>query len=144
MTPFELDYRRFERQPQSQQLSLILTPKIEDIFEILETLDIDTNPSYSMIAPIVNRIFGNIFQHQKGPNQHQHTHKSTSQQHQQRNTNQHYQHRDYSQKYQHRNNNQQHQHISFQRPRTSSIPYLKNLYWMWTFKKRCDIIVKAT
>ena len=60
-----------------------------------------------MIEPIVNRSFGNTLQHHNGTNQHQHTHKNTSQQHQ------------------HRRNSQQYQPISFERPRTSSIPYLK-------------------
>ena len=46
MTPFDLDYIRFELQTQSQQLSLTFTPKIEEIFEILETADIDMNPSH--------------------------------------------------------------------------------------------------
>ena len=63
--------------------------------------------SYLMIELILNRNFGNTFQYKNGPNQHQPTHKNTSQQHQHRNTSQRYQPR------------------SFQRPRTSSIPYLK-------------------
>ena len=46
MTPFELDYRKFERQPQSQQLSLTFTKTFEEIFETLDTADIDINPSY--------------------------------------------------------------------------------------------------
>ena len=49
MTPFEPDYIRFELQPQIQQLSLTFNPKIEEIFETLETADIDMNPSHSMI-----------------------------------------------------------------------------------------------
>ena len=91
MTPFELDYRSFEHQPQSQQLSLTFTPKIEEIFESLETSDIDITPSHSIIEPIVNRNFGNIFQHHNGPNQFQNKHKNTSQQHQHINTSQQYQ-----------------------------------------------------
>ena len=107
MTPFELDYRRLERQPQLQQLFITVTPAIEEIFEILETSDIDKTLPHSMIEPILNRNFGNTFQHQNGPNQHQHTHKNTGQNHQ------------------HRNTSQQYQHISFQIPSTSSIPYKK-------------------
>ena len=125
MTPFELDYRRFERQPQIQQLSLILTPKIDGRFETLETTYIYINLSHSMIEPILNKNFVNTSQHQNGLNQRQHTHKNTSQQHKQRNTNKQYQHKNTSQKYQHINTSQQYQHISFQRPSTSSIPYLK-------------------
>ena len=53
-----------------------------EIFETLETVDIDMNPSHSMIGPIVNRNFGNTFQHQIELNQHQHTHKSASQKYQ--------------------------------------------------------------
>ena len=60
-----------------------------------------------MIEPIINQNFGNIFQHHNGLNKCQHIHKNTSQQYQQKNTSQHYQPR------------------SHQRPRTSSIPYLK-------------------
>ena len=92
-TSFELEFRRFERQPQSNHPSITFTPKTEEIFETLETADIDMNPSHSMIEPIINRNFGNTSQHQNGPNQHQHTHKNISQQYQHRNTRQQYQHR---------------------------------------------------
>ena len=64
MTPFELDYRNFERQPQSEQLSIIFNPPMEEIFVILETADIEMNPSHSIIEPIFNRNSGNTFQHQ--------------------------------------------------------------------------------
>ena len=73
-------------------------------------------PSNAIIKTIVNINFGNTFQHHNGPNQRQHTHKNNSQQHQHINT---------SQQYQHRNTSQRCQHRYFQRPRTSSIPYLK-------------------
>ena len=89
-TSHDIDYRRFERQPQSEQLPLKFTPKTEKIFETLETADIDMNPPHSMIEPIVNRNFGNKFQHQNGPNQHHQTHKNTSKQYQHRNTRQQY------------------------------------------------------
>ena len=75
MTPFEIDYSTFGRQPKIQQLSLMFTPKIEEIFETRETSYIDINPSHSMIEPIVNRNFVNIFQHQDGTNQRQRTKK---------------------------------------------------------------------
>ena len=61
MTPFGLDYRRFEHQPQILQLSFTLTLNIEDIFEILETEDIVINPSHSIIETIINSNFGNTF-----------------------------------------------------------------------------------
>ena len=99
MTPFELDYRKFEYHSQSQKLSMTFTPIIEEVFKTLETADIDMTPSHSMIEPIVNRNFGNTLQYQNGPNQLQHTHKITSQQHQHRNTSQQYQHRNTSQQY---------------------------------------------
>ena len=86
------------------------------------------NPSHSIIEPIVNRNFFNTFQHQNGPNQRQHTHKNNSQQQQHINTSQQKQHRNTSQQYQHINNSQQYQKISFQRPRTSSISYLKEKF----------------
>ena len=78
MTPYELDYIICERQPQIKQLPLTLTPKMEEISETLETAYIDMIPSHSSIEPIVKSNFGNTFQHQNGPNQHQHTHKKTS------------------------------------------------------------------
>ena len=92
---------------------------MEEIFETLETADIDMYPSHSMIEPIVKNNFENTFQHQNGPNQHQRTHKNTSQHHQHRNT---------SQKYQNRNTGLQYQHKYFQRPGTSSIPHLKEYF----------------
>ena len=49
MTPFELDYRIFELQPQIQQPSLTFTPEIEEIIETLDTLDIGMTPSHSII-----------------------------------------------------------------------------------------------
>ena len=91
MTPFGLYYGNFECLPQSQKLSTTFNPTIEEVFETLETSDIDMTSSPSMIEPIVNRNFGNKFQHQNGPNQRQHTHKNTSQKYQHRNTSQQYQ-----------------------------------------------------
>ena len=46
MTLCELNYIRFERQPQIQQLSLTFTPKIGEIFETLETVDLNMTPSH--------------------------------------------------------------------------------------------------
>ena len=63
MNLFELGFRRFELQPQSNQLSIIFNPSMELIFETLETADVDMNPSHSMIESIVNRNFGNTFHH---------------------------------------------------------------------------------
>ena len=63
MTYFEIYFIRFECQPQSDQLSIILTPSIELIFKNLETSDIEMNPSHSIIEPIVNRKSGNTFHH---------------------------------------------------------------------------------
>ena len=116
MNPFELYYRMFEPHTQRQQLSLTFTPKIEEIFETLETADIYTTPSHSIIETIFNRNFGNRFQHQNVPNHCQHNCKTIIQQHQHRNTSQHDQ---------HRNTNQQYQDRSFQIPSTSSISFLK-------------------
>ena len=53
----------FERPPQSDHLSIIFTPKMEEIFETLETLDLDMNSYHSMIEPIVGINLGNTFQH---------------------------------------------------------------------------------
>ena len=68
MNTFELNYRRLERQPQIQQLSLIFTHKIEEIIETLKTADI-----HSMVKHIFNSNIVNTFQHQNGSNQRQHT-----------------------------------------------------------------------
>ena len=103
MTPFELYYRRFERLPQIQQLSITFNPTIEEVFETLDKTYIHTTSSHSIIETIVNQISCNTFQHHNGPNQLQHTYKNTSQHHQ------------------HINTSQKYQHI----PRTLSIPYLK-------------------
>ena len=81
MTLFELDYRRFDRHPQIQQLSLTFTPKIEAIFETLETADLEITPSHSIIEPIINRNFGNKPQHKNGTKKRQNTHKNTFKKH---------------------------------------------------------------
>ena len=92
MTSFELDFKRFEHQPQSDQLSEIFTPSMEGTFKTLQTADIDMNPSHSMIEPIVNRNFRNTFHHQNVPNQRQHINKNASQRYQHSSTRQQYQH----------------------------------------------------
>ena len=46
MTSFDICFRRFERQPQSDQLSIIFTPSMEVISETMEISDIDTNPPH--------------------------------------------------------------------------------------------------
>ena len=63
MTSFKLEFRIFERQPQSDQLYTIFNPSIEPIFETLEKAEIDMHPSHSTIEPIINSKFGNTFQH---------------------------------------------------------------------------------
>ena len=79
MTTFELYYRRFERLPQRHKISTIFYSTIEEFFETLKTAYIDITTAHSIIESIVNRDFGNKFQHQNGPNQCQHIHKNTSQ-----------------------------------------------------------------
>ena len=44
MNSFELDFRRFERQPQSDQLSIIFTTSMGLILETIDKSDIDMNP----------------------------------------------------------------------------------------------------
>ena len=112
MTSFELDFRRFKRQPQSDQLSIIFTPSMELIFGILETADIDMNQYHSIIETIFNRNFGNTFHHKNGPNQRRPTNKNTSQEYHYSTTRQKYQHRNTGQKHQHRNPSQEYQPIS--------------------------------
>ena len=86
MTSFEIDFRMFERQPHSDQLSITFTLSMEYIFETLETADVDMNPPHSIIEPIVNRNFENTFHHHNLPNQHKHTSKTSSQQYHNSNT----------------------------------------------------------
>ena len=100
MTSFEIAYRQFENKPKSDQIPLTFTPKMKEIFETIETSNIEMNPNHSMIEPTVNSNFGNKFQHQNGKNQHQHTHKNTIQQYQHRNTIQQYQQMNTSKNYQ--------------------------------------------
>ena len=71
MIYFEVDFRRFERQPQSDQLSIIFTPLMELILEPLDTVDIYINPYHLMIEPIVESNFENTFQYQNAPDQRQ-------------------------------------------------------------------------
>ena len=52
MTSYELYYRKFERQPQSERPSLTFNPQMEEISETLETAYIEMNPYHSMIEPI--------------------------------------------------------------------------------------------
>ena len=98
MTTFELDYIKSESLPQRHQLSTIFNSTIEEVFETLEAEDVDMSTVHYMIETIVNRDFGNQFQHHNGPNQRQQIHKSTS---------------------------RQYLPIYYQKPRTSSIPHLK-------------------
>ena len=125
MTYFEIYYKRFEHQPQSNQLSIIFTPSMEVIFETLKTADIEMNLYHSIIEPIFNRNFGNILHHQNVPNQRQRTNNNASQKYQHSNTRQQYQQRNTDQQNQHINPSQQYQPRYFQIPRKSSIPYLK-------------------
>ena len=78
MTTFEIKYRKFERLTHGHQLSTKFHFTIEEVFETLETEDVDMSTSHSMIDPIFNRNVGNIFHHQNGPNQRQHIHKKNS------------------------------------------------------------------
>ena len=79
MTTFEIEYRKFELIPQRHQLSTILNSTIEELFETLETEDVDISTSHYMIEPIVNWNIGNKFHHHNVTNKHQHIYKNTSQ-----------------------------------------------------------------
>ena len=46
MTPFGIDYRKFERIKKLQQLSITFTPTTEEVFETLDTEDIYTISSH--------------------------------------------------------------------------------------------------
>ena len=77
--PFEIYHRKFERIPQRHKISTIFTSTTDEVFETLETADADMTTYQSIIEPIVNRNFGNIFQHQNGPNQQQNIHQKNIQ-----------------------------------------------------------------
>ena len=77
MTTFELEYRKFERNSQRQKPSTKFHFTIEDVFETLETSDVDMSTSHYMIDPIVNGNFVNTFHRQNVPDQIQHFHKQT-------------------------------------------------------------------
>ena len=49
MTIFELYYRKFERLPQRHQLSTIFNYTIEEVFETLETVDVDMSTAHYII-----------------------------------------------------------------------------------------------
>ena len=80
MNTFELEYIKFEQNPQRCQISTNFHLTIEEVFDTLETADVDMSESHSMIDPIFNRNFGNTFRHRNGPNQRHHVHKYTGQQ----------------------------------------------------------------
>ena len=122
---FGIDFRRFESQPQSNQLSITFTPSIEIIFETLETVDFDKNLSHSIIETIFNRNFRNTFHHHNGSNKRQRNNKHVSKQYHNSNTRKQYHYRNTKKRHQHRNTSQQYQPRSFQMHKTYSIPYLK-------------------
>ena len=68
MTTFELEYGKFEILPQKDLLSNTFRSTIGEVFETLDTDDLDMSTSHSMIDPIVNIKFGNTFNHQNGSN----------------------------------------------------------------------------
>ena len=65
MTYFEMDYRKIERNPQQHQLYIKFEITMIQVFETLETSEIDTITSYStnLIELNVNINFGNTFHH---------------------------------------------------------------------------------
>ena len=77
MTSFELKYKSLEQKPQIHQLLTTFYFTLEQVFETLETSDIDMLKKHSIIEPIFNRNFGNNFRHQNLPNQRQRFHNIT-------------------------------------------------------------------
>ena len=49
MNYFDLYFRRFECNTQSNELSITFTPSMENIFETLETSEFEMNKSHSII-----------------------------------------------------------------------------------------------
>ena len=98
MTIFELDYSKFERNQQINQLSTTFNFTVEGVFEILDTEDLDMPSAHSIIDPISKKNYDNAFHQQNGSNHLQHVHKTTGKQYQSR---------------------------SFQKPRSFSISHLK-------------------
>ena len=81
MTLFQQEYRKFERKPQRHKLNNKFSFTMEEVFEGLETVDVDmiTTRSSKIIESILNRNFGNYFHRHNGPNQRQYVHKHTGQ-----------------------------------------------------------------
>ena len=84
MNTFELGCKQFERKLHLNQLCNTFQLTIEEVFETLETADVDITTAHdsNVIGTIVNRNFGNNFNHQNGINHHQYVHKHTYHQHQ--------------------------------------------------------------
>ena len=81
---FELNYRNFEWLPQRHQLTTTFHFTIEEVFETLDTEDLDMSTAHSIIDPIVNRNFGSTFHHKNLPNQRQCVYKNKTQKYQPR------------------------------------------------------------
>ena len=82
MNTFEIYYRKFQRLSQTHQLSTTFHFTIEEVFETLDTANIEISTTNSIVDPILNRNFGNTFHHQNGINQCQQFHKNISQHYQ--------------------------------------------------------------
>ena len=80
ITTFELDHRYFERKPQIHQLSNKFPFEMEEVFETLETSDVDMATNVS--SKMVETVFNHTFYHYNGPNQLQRVFKHTGQKHQ--------------------------------------------------------------
>ena len=86
MTIFELDYRKFECDPQRHHLYTTFIFASEELFETLEIDFLGMTTAYfpTIVKPIVSRKFGNNFYHQNVPNQSQHYRKHRGQKYQYR------------------------------------------------------------
>ena len=63
-TPFEQYYRNFKHIPQRHRLSTIFNSTLKELYETLETEDVDMSTAHSMIEPIFNCNYEDDFHHQ--------------------------------------------------------------------------------
>ena len=101
MTNCKIEYENLEQNLQRQELSSIFLLLNEELFENLETTNVDISTANFIIEHFSNKKVGNTCHYQNGPNQRQHIHKTTARQYQSR---------------------------YFHRPTHSSITYLKEYF----------------
>ena len=80
MTILEQEDRKYEENRQWYHPSTKFHFTIEEVFETLDTADVEMSAAHFMIEPIVNRNICNTFHQHNRPDQPQQLHKTTGQQ----------------------------------------------------------------